>query len=426
MNRVRNVIVIGLILITIGSATSLFSFTDIADVGRGNIDARVADLIAKEENKEFVFSSVYCSVGNKCKVSDLFNVSVDENDIKEIRRFWKRIGKGSVNLNVHRSLREDAYENMYKCINSADLTKTEYKKIVKDGDWYKLRSEFVSGTILYDDVLEQLEKCEYSCDITPYIDVMDNSKELEQFKNLEKWKDWRVSYDQSDLEFTFNDIKSLIVYDNNKIEFKLEDLTEFTNRLEEKYNTVNRSHKFKTNDGSIMLVNGGTYGWEIDSEKEVEWLRKAIKKCVSYKDRVPEFSHIARSGIYGVKDVGNTYVEISLKEQHVWIYKNGKVVAESDCVTGTKGKNDTPTGVYYCYEIKPDGKWLVGDTYRTWVNKWVRLTNTGIGLHDAVWRSYFGGNYYKSNGSHGCINLPTDFANDLVNKVYFGMPVVIY
>lgn len=55
MNRVRNVIVIGLILITIGSATSLFSFTDIADVGRGNIDARVADLIAKEENKEFVF-----------------------------------------------------------------------------------------------------------------------------------------------------------------------------------------------------------------------------------------------------------------------------------------------------------------------------------------------------------------------------------
>ena len=99
---------------------------------------------------------------------------------------------------------------------------------------------------------------------------------------------------------------------------------------------------------------------------------------------------------------------------------------DTDCVTGDAHlSRDTPKGVYYISECI-DGKYLIGDDYKTWVNKWMRLTNTGIGLHDAYWRSAFGGSIYKTNGSHGCINLPAKFASNLFKKAYRGMPVIIY
>ena len=48
---------------------------------------------------------------------------------------------------------------------------------------------------------------------------------------------------------------------------------------------------------------------------------------------------------------------------------------------------------------------LVGDNYVTPVKYWMPF-NGGIGLHDAVWQSAFGGERYKTKGSHGCVNLP--------------------
>lgn len=409
----------------IGISLTQISFTDIAGMGAGSINGRVADLIADEENKEFSFSSKYSSTANKCKVSDLFDVSVDKADVDELRKFWKRVGVASMDLNVRRTLREDAYQNMRNCIDDIELTKNEYEKIVSDGDWYKLESEYVSGTVDYDAVLANLNQCEYTCDLTEFINVSDNSEVESQYEMLEKWKDWKVEYAQTDLVFGFEDIKNFITYDGS-IRLDLDDLSYFTDKLAAAYNTAGKEHSFTTSDGKKLKVNGGTYGWKIDKDKETEWLRESIMKCNSEIGRKPEFLREAESNKYGSDDIGDNYIEISIEDQHVWIYKQGEVVAESDCVTGKKNRHDTPRGVFYCYEIKPGGKWLTGDTYRTWVNKWVRLTNTGIGLHDATWRRSFGGSIYKNSGSHGCINLPLNFSNLLIKEVYFGMPVVIY
>ena len=409
----------------IGISLTQISFTDIAGMGAGSINGRVADLIADEENKEFSFSSKYSSTANKCKVSDLFDVSVDKADVDEIRKFWKRVGVASMDLNVRRTLREDAYQNMRNCIDDIELTKNEYEKIVSDGDWYKLESEYVSGTVDYDAVLANLNQCEYTCDLTEFINIYDNSEVESQYEMLEKWKDWKVEYAQTDLVFGFEDIKNFITYDGS-VRLDVDDLSYFTDKLAAAYNTAGKEHSFTTSDGKKLKVNGGTYGWEIDKDKETEWLRESIMKCNSEIGRKPEFLREAESNKYGSDDIGDNYIEISIEDQHVWIYKQGEVVAESDCVTGKKNRHDTPRGVFYCYEIKPGGKWLTGDTYRTWVNKWVRLTNTGIGLHDATWRRSFGGSIYKNSGSHGCINLPLNFSNLLIKEVYFGMPVVIY
>ena len=63
--------------------------------------------------------------------------------------------------------------------------------------------------------------------------------------------------------------------------------------------------------------------------------------------------------------------------------------------------------------------------YETKVTYWMPF-NGGIGLHDANWRSSFGGNIYQTNGSHGCINLPTAAAKEIYDRVYDGIPIICY
>ena len=101
---------------------------------------------------------------------------------------------------------------------------------------------------------------------------------------------------------------------------------------------------------------------------------------------------------------------------------------ESDVVTGDiKSHHNTMPGVYYLSECI-NGKYLQPEPggKKTWVDKWMRVTNSGVGLHDAGWRRSFGGNIYRYDGSHGCVNLPKKFAYDLFPIVSVGTRVYIY
>lgn len=120
-----------------------------------------------------------------------------------------------------------------------------------------------------------------------------------------------------------------------------------------------------------------------------------------------------------------TYILISIKSQKLWYYKNGKLKLTANVVTGQKGKHDTPKGTYKILS-KARSVYLVGPDYRSYVNYWM-LINRGyqIGLHDATWRSSFGGSIYKYNGSHGCVNLPYSKARYLYNYAPLGTKVII-
>ena len=52
--------------------------------------------------------------------------------------------------------------------------------------------------------------------------------------------------------------------------------------------------------------------------------------------------------------------------------------------------------------------------------------NGGQGLHDAWWRSEFGGSIYKNNGSHGCVNMPPKAAKKLFENASTGDIVIVY
>lgn len=125
-----------------------------------------------------------------------------------------------------------------------------------------------------------------------------------------------------------------------------------------------------------------------------------------------------------------SYLGIDITSQTVCMYKNNELLVEAPCVTGNvSAGNDTPVGIYFLYGKSRNatlkGNNNDGTKYSSFVNYWMPF-NGGIGLHDASWRSDFGGTIYENNGSHGCINLPFDAASLIFENINTSIPIVVY
>lgn len=127
---------------------------------------------------------------------------------------------------------------------------------------------------------------------------------------------------------------------------------------------------------------------------------------------------------YG-RDVGNTYIEVNIAQQHMWYYINGELYVSTDVVTGNYNTADTPKG-YWEVNDKVSPCTLIGADYVSYVDYWIAFIGSGYGIHDASWRSTFGGQIYKGNGSHGCINTPYANVKKIYGKVTIGTPVIVY
>lgn len=210
---------------------------------------------------------------------------------------------------------------------------------------------------------------------------------------------------------------------------------EWLRDLASRHDTVGTPREFVTHDGSTIIVEGGElgnggYGWAVSEKQELAAIVADFENQTS-EEREPIWSATAAS--HDSPEWGDTYVEVSIAEQHVWYWVGGQLAFESDVVTGLPtAKRSTKTGVYQVLE-KASPRVLRGDqlpdgTYE-WespVTYWMRVTWSGTGMHDANWRGSFGGQIYKSNGSHGCINMPYSKAKELYGIIEVGTPVIIY
>lgn len=124
---------------------------------------------------------------------------------------------------------------------------------------------------------------------------------------------------------------------------------------------------------------------------------------------------------------GMDYIDVNIEKQHVILFENAKKVMETDCVTGRPTKDRMTHKGVFTIDYKQRNRILRGSQrlYASFVNFWMPFDG-GIGLHDATWRGSFGGNIYKSNGSHGCVNLPLSFAKKLYPRVYAGETVYVH
>ena len=272
--------------------------------------------------------------------------------------------------------------------------------------------------------LKEIDLDKLNCYENPKYTV-DSEKTKETLVNLNKYVSTKIIYlfEENEEELdgdTINEWITIsedldITIDNNKVK-------EYVKYLSKKYNTIGVKRNFKTSLGKVIEISGGYYGWKINSVAEEKMLIENIKLGAKLK-KEPVYSQKALQR--GESDIGDTYVEISIKNQYLWFYKDGKIVAQGDIVTGdiSKGRG-TKSGVYML-NYKQENAILRGENYESKVTYWMPF-NGNVGIHDASWRYSFGGEIYKGNGSHGCVNAPSYLAKTIFKNIEEGTPIICY
>lgn len=214
----------------------------------------------------------------------------------------------------------------------------------------------------------------------------------------------------------------LIVDDRLDVRINRKAVRDYIKWLANKYDTVGISRSFKSSTGKTIEVTGGLYGWKIDQEAEI----KALIKNIEQADKIiKEPVYKQKAILRGEDDIGNSYIEINITKQYLWLYKDGRCIAQGPVVTGNPNKgNATVTGTYFIVYKEKDAV-LTGPGYEVKVSYWMPFFGN-MGLHDARWRSAFGGEIYKRRGTHGCVNAPAGLAKKIFENIEEGIPVIIY
>lgn len=246
------------------------------------------------------------------------------------------------------------------------------------------------------------------------------------FEEMNKLAGAKITYEFGDItEILDGKLISewITLSDDFVVSFEPEEgIKKFVDYIGKTYNTFGKTRTFKTSYGDVIKVSGGDYGWWLNRPKEVEELLELVKSGANLK-KEPVYFQTAQQ--YGDDDIGNTYVEVNLTAQHLFFYKDGELVLESDFVSGNLAKNNgTPTGTYPV-QYKQRNAVLLGEDYETPVKYWMPF-NRNIGFHDASWRKEFGKDIYKTKGSHGCINMPPAAAERMYQDIKRGVAVVVY
>lgn len=222
------------------------------------------------------------------------------------------------------------------------------------------------------------------------------------------------------------DEKGQLIWDDNSFQ---QHVAEYVAQLAATYDTVGTEREFQATSGRTVYVSSSVYGWKIDQAAEAAQLSQEIQSGTQ-TTREPIYAQTANA--YGVNDLGNTYIEVDLSEQHMYYYQDGADIFESDFVSGNMSYADRQThaGIFTLYYKKsPDvlrgGQKGTANYYEQPVQYWMPFDG-GIGFHDANWRDDFGGDIYLTSGSHGCINLPPENAAVLYDLIQYDVPIVCF
>lgn len=231
-------------------------------------------------------------------------------------------------------------------------------------------------------------------------------------------------------------IKSVSLTKNMGITIDTAGIVNELNKINASQSTLNKSFQFKTNGGSVITVQGQTYGWALNVNQEAQAIQQAFEKGQT---------SVAASSVYGTGwntggvgyqnttngGIGDTYMEVSIAQQRIWLYKNGQMVLTSNVVTGRHDVGeDTHPGVWYImYKQSPAvlaGSEVGNANYRVPVAYWAPFTMDGEGFHDASWRTNWSSTAYLHQGSGGCVNTPPSVMKAVYDNLSQYEPVIVY
>ena len=179
-------------------------------------------------------------------------------------------------------------------------------------------------------------------------------KILSTNEELNKEKDYINSILSTTIEYKLSDGNTYVldanvmkewIYRNEEGFYNIDldgNIPKFVDKLNDKASYRLKSTDFNaTGIGKIKISFGRATYADLDTDKEISRIKESLGKEEKFTfdpiyNPLPDYLNI------------NTYVEIDLTRQKVWMYVDGKRIVSTSCVTGSvAGGYATPAGIYY-------------------------------------------------------------------------------
>lgn len=342
------------------------------------------------------------------------------------------------NLDHSVTIDKDKFNNVVDNLNllKEEVVEPQDAKIVYKNNKFEIEEEVKGNKLdkekLVEKILSYVEESKKKLNLEEegvYYNPIIMAKDpdiIDKVKKMNELNSFTITYDFDDRKEVLQNEQLLNLYmenENKDLVPNRESVKNYIVYLSGKYDTFKKNRTFQTTGKGIAEIKGGIYGWSTDIEKSTDELVKALEQVKTVEIK-PVYKMDAQSR--KVNDIGNSYVEIDIARQHMWIYREGNLILDTSVVTGNPNEgNATPTGVGKIWSRERD-RFLSGEGYRSHVNYWLPFNWSGCGIHDSSWRSKYGGNIYRSNGSHGCVNTPPSLMPKFYENTFEGMPVIVY
>lgn len=423
-----------------------FYQTRMEDMDVSGMTAEEAAENLKSEVRDYLLT-IYDRDGNKYQILGMdfeyeYQPSGEEEKLVSDQQFLLWPGKitKQKKLDIDKSITYDA-ELLKKEVNALDCFDTEHMKepvnahIEQTENGYELIPEEQGSYLLADKVYTHVraavEAGETELTLPDEVykapEVTAEDEVLGQcMTEIESYFGASITYDMgTETEVVDRSVISdwIKVSEDYQVTFDENAAANFVQRLASKYNTYGDVRQFKTSKGDTISIGGGDYGWVVDKEKELAQLLEEVKNG-EIVTREPVYQQ--RAAKPGLDDIGDTYLEIDYTNQHLYYYEEGSLKMDTDIVSGNISRgNGSPDGVFKIVYKKSPAV-LKGEDYESNVTYFMPFAYN-VGVHDASWRNgRFGGQIYKTSGSHGCINVPEEAATKLYEMIEVDTPVIAY
>lgn len=216
------------------------------------------------------------------------------------------------------------------------------------------------------------------------------------------------------------DIKKdwLTVDNTGALIFNENAFSKYMDRLDKSYSYSDEKREFETFHGDSVTVTGGDFSTGVDRASLVSSMSEAVLN--DGDSRV-----VVAFNKYNDSEIGDSYIEVDLSNQMLWMFKDGLQILSTPVITGKDdGDYSTPEGVYRLKSKTVNGS--VTENGESKNVSYLMAVNGEVAICDAEWKNLFGGVVYKTDGSEGSVYVPNDAAKTIYENCYENMPVVMY
>ncbi len=387
-----------------GSANMDITNEEIAVRDSGSISSN--DKVSSEDAKSITLQEKREDEKKVDEKVDLENEYIDENNYSNIKSDSKNKSASSLESGPVMLVSEDR-----------GFTYNQMKRLNSDGNSIKNIIQ-VSGGNNFRNYIEN---------IADFIVNRGNKKSKDAFNKIMSYENVTINYNISGKKKTLdgNSILKMIECNSNNgfnLEFNKNKVRKFISGIDISGMNQGKSSVYAYIKNGKVIIDKSSFNPIVDIEKETNNLINKLYTGKSYFNLVP--SYTKKNLPRGAVNLGNKYIQIDLKTQSMWVWKEGKAIVSTPIVSGNPNKGmATPPGIF-TIRGKMRNAVLRGPGYASPVKYWIPF-NGSIGIHDASWQPIYGGNRYLYAGSHGCINTPLKAVGILYNNVSVGTPVIV-